>query len=70
MPLVASPAGIRPAQMTAAERLDEIAEILATGLMRLMSRQSSALPADPGESSVDCAAGQSGHGNALDGGME
>ena len=56
-------------QLTAAERLDEIAEILAAGLSRLKERQSSALPADRGDSSLDCAADQSGHANVLtDGG--
>ena len=52
----------------ASERLDEIAEILAAGLMRLRSRQSSAESADFRECSVDCAAGQSGHANVLNGG--
>jgi hypothetical protein len=51
--------------MTARERLTEIAEILATGLTRLKARQSSALSADFGESSLDCAAHQSGHPNVL-----
>jgi hypothetical protein len=54
------------------ERLDEIAEILATGLMRLRARQSSHLSAHSGESSLDCAAHQSSHANALKrpGGLE
>jgi hypothetical protein len=56
----ASPSGLSPQ-----ERLDEIAQILATGLMRLQSRQSSQLSADRGESSLDCAADQSGHANVL-----
>ena len=55
----------KPEHMTAAERLDEAAEILATGLQRLHARQSSALPADFGDGSLDCAADQSGHANAL-----
>ena len=60
---------INPDQTTAAERLHEIAEILAAGLTRLRSRQSSALPADFGESSLDCVAPQSGAANILtDGG--
>lgn|GEM_PF-3445753 len=57
-------------RMTADERLDEVAEILAAGLMRLMSRQSSPLSADSGESSLDCPADQSGHANVLKGGLD
>jgi hypothetical protein len=52
------------------ERLNEVAAILAAGLSRLHVTQSSALPADFGDSSLDCAADQSAHGNALDGGMK
>ena len=59
---------VKQEHMTAAERLDEVAEILATGLQRLHARQSSALPADSGDSSLDCAADQSGHANALNDG--
>jgi hypothetical protein len=63
---------LHPDRMTAAERLDEVAEILATGLMRLRSRQSSDLSHRFGESSLDCVAHQSGHANALkrDGGLD
>src|SRR4051794_14785356 len=50
---------LRPDLMSSDERLDEVAEILAAGLMRLMSRQSSPLSADLGESSLDCPADQS-----------
>jgi hypothetical protein len=57
----------KPEHMTAAERLDEVTEILATGLQRLHARQSSALPADFGESSLHCAGTQSGHANVLRG---
>ena len=42
-------------------RLAEIAEILAVGLMRLMARKSSPISADPGESSLDLSAAESGH---------
>jgi hypothetical protein len=52
-------------RLTPAERFDEIAEILAAGLIRLRARQSSHLSPDCGESSLDCAAHQSGHANAL-----
>ena len=63
---------LNPDQMTAAERLDEIAEILAAGLMRLKSRQSTRLSPDGRESSLDCAGHQSGHADALksDGGSD
>jgi len=43
------------------ERRDEIAEMLAVGLMRLMARKSSPISADPGESSLDLSAAESGH---------
>ncbi len=52
---------MNPNTMTAAARLDEIAEILATGLMRLRARQSSAQSADLRDSSLDCPDDQSGH---------
>jgi hypothetical protein len=51
-------------QISPKERLDEIAEILAAGLTRLRSRQSSSQSADFGDSSLDCAAAQSGHPEA------
>jgi len=47
--------------MSAAERLDEIAEILAAGLVRLRARKSSSISADCGESCVDLPAAQSVH---------
>ena len=63
---------LNPAHMTAAERLDEVAEILATGLIRLRAPKSSPLSPASGESSLDCPAHQSGHANALtdDGALE
>jgi len=48
--------------MTAAERLDEVAEILAAGAMRLMARKSSRLSAERGDSSVDFTAERSVYG--------
>ena len=42
-------------------RVSEIAEIVAAGLMRLMARKSSPISADPGESSLDLSAAESGH---------
>jgi hypothetical protein len=45
------------------ERLAEIAEILAAGLMRLRARKSTPISADPRESSVGFTAHQSGRAN-------
>jgi len=58
--------------MSAAERLTEIAEILAAGLMRLKARKSTPLSAHSGESSLDCSGYQRGHAEALtrDGGPD
>ena len=62
---------LHPNHMTAAERLDEVAEILAAGLMRLRLRQSTPLSPDSGESSLDCPGHQSGHADILtDGGSD
>ncbi len=47
--------------LSAGERLSEIAEILAAGLMRLRARKSSQISGDWGESSVDFSRHQSGH---------
>jgi hypothetical protein len=47
--------------MTADERIAEIAEILAAGLMRLRARKSSPLSRDSGESSLDFSADRRGH---------
>ena len=55
---------LSPKRMSAAERLDEIAGILATGAIRLMARKSSRLSADGGDSSVDFTAHQSVYGEA------
>jgi hypothetical protein len=52
---------IRPDRLSAAERLDEIADILAAGLMRLRARKSSPLSRDHGESSLDFSPNQRGH---------
>jgi hypothetical protein len=59
---------ISPNAMTAAARLDEIADILAAGLMRVRARQSTPQSADLGDSSLDCPADQSGHADVLNGG--
>jgi hypothetical protein len=55
---------LRPDLMTPAERLDEIGDILATGLMRLRARKSSPLSRDHGESSLDFSPDQRGHASA------
>jgi hypothetical protein len=60
--------GLSPNAMTSAERLDEIADILAAGLMRVHARQSTPKSSDLGDSSLDCPADQSGHADALNGG--
>jgi hypothetical protein len=52
---------LHPDLMTAAERLDEIAEILAAGILRLRARQR-ALRGSTGEHvRVDFSPGRSGH---------
>jgi hypothetical protein len=53
---------LHPNHMTATERLDEIAEILATGAMRLMARKSSRISADGGDRFVDFTANRSVYG--------
>ena len=52
---------LKPEHMTPDERLDELAMILAVGLMRLQARQSSHLSAVPGDSYLDLMPNQSGH---------
>jgi len=54
---------LHPHSMSAAERLDEIAEILAAGLMRLRARRSSSISGDLGEIRLDFSPGQRGHGH-------
>lgn len=53
---------LSPDRMTAAERLDMVAEILVAGAMRLFDRKSTRLSADAGDSSVDFIASQSVYG--------
>jgi hypothetical protein len=50
-----------PEKMSAAERLDEIAEILAAGLIRLRSQKSSPISLDHGEISLDFSVDLRGH---------
>jgi hypothetical protein len=54
-----------PDSLPSNDRIAEIAEILAAGLIRLRARQSSPLSPDNGEISMDCPGYQSGHANAL-----
>jgi hypothetical protein len=64
------PNALNPSRMTPAERLAELGRILAAGFIRMKARQSSALSADRGESSVDLSPPQSGHATRnSDGGM-
>jgi hypothetical protein len=57
---MAGPNASRSGPLTPSQRLDEIAEILAAGLMRLGARKSSQLSADCGESSLHISPDQSG----------
>lgn len=56
---------IRPDRMEPGERLAEVADILAAGLMRLKLRKSSHLSAVSGDSLLDCTARQSSHADRL-----
>ena len=56
---------LKPEMMTADERLAEIAEILARGLVRLHARKSSPLSADDRDSFVDLPPHRSGHAATL-----
>ena len=51
-------------RLSNSERIAEIGEILALGLIRLRARKSTQLSADRGDSSLDCVADQSGHANS------
>jgi hypothetical protein len=53
----------------AGERIAEIGEILALGLVRLNARKSSEVLGATGESSLACVADQSGHANSETGEM-
>jgi hypothetical protein len=54
-----------PNQMSAAERITEIAEILAAGLMRLRARKSNEKSTDFHKSSLALSGQQSGHTKAI-----
>ena len=55
---------LHPNHMTADERLAEIGQILARGLIRLHAREASPLSADDGDSFVDLPPHRSRHANA------
>jgi hypothetical protein len=61
---IASANALHPDRMTPAERLAELGEILALGLMRLHARKSSRLSGDCGESSVDFLPDRRAHADA------
>ena len=52
---------LHPSHMTTAERLGELAAILAAGLIRLQARKSRQLSVDRGDSYLDLPPYQSGH---------
>jgi len=58
------PSPVFPDRLTPSERLAELGEILAAGLMRLHARKSTPLSADRGDSSVDFLPDRSGHADA------
>ena len=66
LPRTAIPNALSPDRMTAAERLAEVAEILARGLIRLRARQSSSVSADRGDSCLDFSPHQRGHGPVIE----
>ena len=55
---------LHPDHMTAAERLAELGQILARGLIRLQAREASPLSADRGDSFVDLPPHRSRHADA------
>ena len=56
-----------PDRMSTDERLREVGEILAAGLLRLRARRREAQDADTGELSLDFTAEQSVHGRTFRG---
>ena len=53
---------LSPDRMSAVERLNEVAEILTLGVLRLLDRKSRSLSAERGDCSVDFTADQSVYG--------
>lgn len=62
---LSGPNPLSPNRMTPAERLTELATILAAGLVRLRARQSSRVSGERENSFVDFTANQSGHAAEL-----
>ena len=60
----ARPNALHADQLSPTERLAELGQILALGLMRLSARKSSRLSPDCGDSFVDYVPDQSGHADA------
>ena len=56
-----------PNRMSTVERLREVGEILASGLLRLRARRSEAQATNSGELSLDFTARQSVHGRTVRG---
>jgi hypothetical protein len=56
---------VKPSALAADQRLAEIAEVLAAGLVRLLSRQSTPVSPHFGESALDCIGVQSGPADDL-----
>ena len=59
------PTPLSPDNLSVPDRLAELGEILAAGLMRLQARKSSRLSDDRRDSSVDFAPDRSGHADTL-----
>jgi hypothetical protein len=68
MPIV-GPKPISSGRVLPAERLSEIAEILAVAVMRLRARKSSEMSGENGEFSLDISATQSSHPTRIEGGI-
>jgi hypothetical protein len=58
---------IKPDSLTAPERIAEVSDILAVGLIRMLGRQSREKSRENGESSLDISGTQSGHPTPLNG---
>jgi hypothetical protein len=65
--MVFSRNALSPDQLSANERLAEVSHILARGLIRLMTRKSSPLSADSGDSFLDLSPDRSGHAKTTTG---
>jgi hypothetical protein len=64
--ILSGPNPLSPDRMSAAERLAELAAILAVGLRRLRARQSTKTSGERENSFVDFTAHQSGHATGLE----